>query len=276
MPIDELKEGKLSQNGPEWLLKKKENWPLQNTDEFDGGRELQDNKQKEQIIFEISGAQPEIEEHIKISPFEIDEKRQSTLKKLLRVTAYANRFIKYMNTRQRLSKELTAKEIDEAEMLWIKYLQRKHYMTNMNQVNKEQKHSQLNPVIYPDEIIRLNGRYKNSDLPDETKFPILVPRNEHFTQLLIANIHERNCHAGVSHTLAQLSKKYWIPQGRTTIRQVIRNCLTCIRYQGGPYQTKVMSPWPRSKTTESSPFTNTGVDYFGPLYVKNRGYQKKV
>ena len=116
-----------------------------------------------------------------------------------------------------------------------------------------------------------NGRYKNSDLPDETKLPILVPRNEHFTQLLIANIHERNCHAGVSHTLAQLQKKYWIPQGRTAIKQVIGNCLTCIRYQGGLYQAKVMSPWPRSKTTESSPFTNTGVDYFGPLYVKNGG-----
>ena len=37
-----------------------------------------------------------------------------------------------------------------------------------------------------------------------------------------------------------------------------------------------MSPWPRSKTTESSPFTNTGVDYFGPLYVKNGGNRKKV
>ena len=78
MPIDELKESKIWWNGPEWLLKEKETWPLWNTDE------LQDNKQKEQIIFKISGAQPEIEEHIKISPFEIDEKSQSTLNKLLR------------------------------------------------------------------------------------------------------------------------------------------------------------------------------------------------
>ena len=47
MPIDELKESKLWWNGPEWLLKKKEHWPLWNTDKFDEGRELQDNKQKE-------------------------------------------------------------------------------------------------------------------------------------------------------------------------------------------------------------------------------------
>ena len=126
MSIDGPKESKLWWNGTEWLLKEKENWPLQKTDEFDLGRELQDNKQKEQIIFEVSGAQPEIEEHVKVSPFEIDGKRQLTLKKLLRVTAYANRFIVCMKTRQRLSKELTAKEIDKAEMLWIKYLQRKH------------------------------------------------------------------------------------------------------------------------------------------------------
>ena len=74
---------------------------------------------------------------------------------------------------------------------------KKTHKTNINQLNKEQKHSQLNPVIYADGIIRLNGRYKNSDLPDETKLPILLCRTKHFTQLLIANIHERNCHAGV-------------------------------------------------------------------------------
>ena len=34
----------------------------------------------------------------------------------------------------------------------MKYLQRKH-MTNMNQLNKQQKRSQLNPVIDPDGII---------------------------------------------------------------------------------------------------------------------------
>ena len=81
------------------------------------GHELQDNKKNEHIIFEISGVQPEVEEHVKISPFESDEKRPSTLNKLLRVTSYANRFIICMKPRQRLSKELTAKEIDEADVM---------------------------------------------------------------------------------------------------------------------------------------------------------------
>ena len=93
VPINALKERKIWWNGPEWLLKDKENCSLWNNDEFDGGGELQDNKQKEQIIYETSAAQPEIEEHIKIFPFEIDQKNQSTLKKLLKVTAYVNRSI---------------------------------------------------------------------------------------------------------------------------------------------------------------------------------------
>ena len=53
-------------------------------------------------------------------------------------------------------------------------------MTSVNQLNKEQKHSQLNPVIYPDGTIRLNCRYKNLDLPHETQLSILLPRSNIF------------------------------------------------------------------------------------------------
>ena len=38
-----------------------------------------------------------------------------------------------------------------------------------------------------------------------------------------------------------------------------------------------MSPWPKSKLTRSIPFQETGLDYFGPLYVKQPdGSQQKV
>ena len=41
------------------VIKRERKWLLWNTNEFDRGRELQDNKQKEQTILEISGAQPD-------------------------------------------------------------------------------------------------------------------------------------------------------------------------------------------------------------------------
>ena len=31
-----------------------------------------------------------------------------------------------------------------------------------------------------------------------------------------------------------------------------------------------MSPWPKNKVTKSSPFQSTGLDYFGPLYIKQK------
>lgn len=38
----------------------------------------------------------------------------------------------------------------------------------------------------------------------------------------------------------------------------------------------IMPPLPRKRVNESSPFTYTGVDYFGPIYVKTDGVTKKV
>ena len=36
-----------------------------------------------------------------------------------------------------------------------------------------------------------------------------------------------------------------------------------------------MSPWPKNKLTQSAPFKHTGLDYFGPLYVKSQNREKK-
>ena len=67
-----------------------------------------------------------------------------------------------------------------------------------------------------------------------------------------------------------------MPQGRTAVKTILRKCLACTRFQGEPYKVKPISPWPKSRVTISAPFTSTGIDYFGPLYIKNGGTQKKV
>ena len=78
----------------------------------------------------------------------------------------------------------------------------------------------------------------------------------------------------MSHTLAQLRNEYWIPQGRAEVKKAIHGCGTCKRFQGGPFKLPSMSPWPRKKFAKCAPFTYTGLEYFGPLYIQ--GVHSKI
>ena len=169
----------------------------------------------------------------------------------------------------------TANEIEMANVAWIKYLQRKHYVDLSKGemfLNKSIVKSQLNPKKEYDRLIRCYGRLRNADLPEETINSILLPRREKIVELLIEDHYKKMFHAGVNHTLAQFRMKYSIPKGRAEVKQVLRKCNVCQKYQGGPFKMSSMSPWPSNKVIRSLVFQYTGLDYFGPLYIKCRNH----
>ena len=244
-------------------------WPQWNTRVVEANSEsISEERGKKHVIFEVSGTAPD-ENKVKVTKlFEIDEAGYSSFKKLLRVTAYVNRFINYMKNKRKIDNELTASEINRAELMWIKYIQGKDHHLNKGQLNEKQRQSQLSPKIHWHEIIRLQGRFINADLPEDAKLPILLPRQEHFSKLFIQDIHHKIHYCGVSQMLGQLRQRYWIPQGQTVVKMILKRCLICLRFQGGPYKVKPMLPWPTSKVIRSKAFTNTGLDYFVPLYIR--------
>ena len=107
----------------------------------------------------------------------------------------------------------TANEIEMANIAWIKYSERKHYVDrSMGEMvlNISIVRSQLNPKL---ENGRCYGRLSNADLPEKTIDPILLPAREKIGELLIEDHHKKTFQAGVNHTLAQVRMKYWILKG---------------------------------------------------------------
>ena len=137
----------------------------------------------------------------------------SSLNKLLRITAYANRFIKNLKNINTPRGVPIANEIEMANIAGIKYSERKHYVDrSMGEMvlNKSIVKSQLKPKL---ENGRCYGRLSNVDLPGKTINPILLPTRVEIVELLIEDHHKKTFQSGVNHTLAQVRMKYWILKG---------------------------------------------------------------
>ena len=107
------------------------------------------------------------------------------------------------------------------------------------------------------------------DVPLEVKHPLILPKKSHISDLIVRYFHESVGHhqgRGVSHnTIRQAG--YWIVDGRSTVARTISKCVTCRRFRG-QLQTQKMSDLPEERVTQAAPFHYTGIDVFGPFYVK--------
>lgn len=210
-------------------------------------------------------------------PFDIDSHRFSSVSKIFRVTAYVIRFIRKLRGKVIIRKTLTSEEIQDAEVMWLKYVQRKQYPAEFDSSGKPTSlQKQLGVYVDNQGLLRCVGRLDNAELSEGAKHPLLLPPKEHVTKLFIERVHKECFHSGVSQTLARLRLRFWIPKGRSIVKSVIRQCSICRRIEGGPYKMPPMAPIPACRVTESTPFANTGVDYFGPLSIKSSDGVKKV
>ena len=77
-------------------------------------------------------------------------------------------------------------------------------------------------------------------------------------------------HNGIRETLIAIRQNYWILKGRKLVKNVIRQCLVCNRYEGKSYTAPLIPDLPAERVSSKPPFCNTGVDFAGPLYVRKR------
>ena len=104
-------------------------------------------------------------------------------------------------------------------------------------------------------------------MPYATKYPILLPKSHPITTLIVKQAHERVLHDGVKETLTETRSKYWIPRGRSVIRKIVDQCVTCRKFEGLPFKAPQPPPFPECRVKEAPAFTFTGVDFAGPLMI---------
>ena len=110
-------------------------------------------------------------------------------------------------------------------------------------VKKLQNDDVTTPGLEIDEdgILRYHGRFSNADIPEEIKVLIYLPRKNYWTEIFVKEFRPKLFHAALSSTLSQIRNRYWMPQGRTTVRNAIYNCKICRRNQGCPFKIPKMS-----------------------------------
>lgn len=132
----------------------------------------------------------------------------------------------------------------------------------------------LNPFLDGYQCLRVGGRLQNAELNFDQQHPLILPKRHHITTLIIEDLHTKNLHANGQLLLSLLRQRFWIPDGRNVVRKVIHKCLICFRLKASTAK-QLMGQLPGERVMPTRPFTNTGVDYAGPFYLKRGGQRSK-
>lgn len=201
----------------------------------------------------------------------IDIENFSSYHRLLRITAYVLIFVRKIKSKMKRGDGQTdlrltwTEEIDQAEILWLKVMQ----VSLLNHPKFSDWKREFG--TFPDEkgIIRCGGRLDNANITDAAKYSILLDPRHLLTLLIVRHCHQRVKHCGLKGTLTELRSQFWIVRRRQFIRNIIYKCFTCRKQDGQAYRSPAPPPLHDYRVKEDFPFANTGIDFAGPIFVKN-------
>lgn len=173
-----------------------------------------------------------------------------------------------------------ADELVQARTVVVRTVQQEAFKEDHRSLAKGEtvsKHSplwKLDPILDADGVLRIGGRMTSAAISWDEKHPIIIPKNSHIATLLVQYYHEQVAHQGRHITEGAIrSAGLWILEGNRLISSIIHKCVTCRRLRGSMEKQK-MSNLPADWLTQATPFTQIGLDVFGPWSVcarRNRG-----
>ena len=202
--------------------------------------------------------------------FPVDQ--YSTLSKLQRVT---DKVIQFIN----LCSHNKFVHLSSATY-WVRNQQIKHYPlvyeavrlnSSENKYQESRKFiSDLNLFLDEDQLLRSRGRLNEGDIAYDANCPKLLSPKSFLCQLIVEDLHFQNHHTGVQQILSLVRKEFWIPQGRNTVKKILRRCVVCRYDKRKAFPYPGPPPLPIERVQYVRPFECTGVDFTGAIKVRNR------
>nr|CAH7740561.1 unnamed protein product [Callosobruchus chinensis] len=251
-------------HGPVWLNKSEKEWP----------EPLYQARNK----IEIEHV-PE-KRHLQVSliakhDFSILD-RYSSLYCLQKIVAFCFRFTYNASNSfgERKSGAITVDEMNHALLALVKLAQHQDFSQEINclfekkPLPKGSRLLNLDPFLDTNGYLRVGGRLSKSNLPFDTKHPLILGAKNKLTSLITKNEHHRQLHAGCQSILSTLRQRFWPLGGRQTVRRAINKCLTCFRIKPNLLIRK-MADLPAERVTQNRPFVVVGMDFAGPFSIKD-------
>ncbi|KAJ0169553.1 hypothetical protein K1T71_014738 [Dendrolimus kikuchii] len=240
---------------------------------FEGPEFLHERDIKYNKVKDLDTDLEEIKVNLVASNEDIIWDKYSNLTKLIRVVAYVRRVLSWRKNMSRRKGFLRAEELREAMNVCVRKCQRENFAEEINflMINKLGKlkgqMKSLNPFIDGNDNLRVGGRLEKASLSEGQKHPLLLPKKSNLTDLVITDAHSKTLHGGPQLMLAYLRSRYCILGAKDLVKRHVRTCVKCVRFSAKT-TTPLMGQLPSPRVTPSRPFSNSGVDFAGPINVR--------
>ena len=174
------------------------------------------------------------------------------------------------------SKAHTSDNLLKVKQVIIRCVQKETYPTEMSCLQQgicipnDSPLRKLDPVLDCDGLLRIGGRLQRSSLTAEEKHPLIVPGRSHVGALLTSYYHRRVEHQGRIFTEGAIrADGIWMVGAKRCIAKLLHKCVTCNKLRGKTAEQK-MADLPPDRLSTEPPFTNVGIDVFGPWSISTR------
>ncbi|GFV87779.1 integrase catalytic domain-containing protein [Trichonephila clavipes] len=148
----------------------------------------------------------------------------------VRTVAWLFRFYHNSKSVSKVTGPLYTHELETSIKTVVKLLQNGEYHTELTLLKcnkplpKSSKLQSLNVFLDSEGILRVGGRLRlQQTLKFEQKHPMLIPKEHHFTSLVIRHFHRVNFHAEQELVLSLVRPQFWIPHGKSAVKKELRN-----------------------------------------------------